>query len=226
MKNRAVPNISEEDKALVKSLILYEDEFMFAFNKPTGLASQTRGNRGRNLDHLLWALARSNGKRPRMVHRLDSGTSGVIVAAKTKPAAVMLSTLFETRKVKKTYLAIVSGQVPASNQGVVDAPLKASFGRPARSEIDGSGRPAITRWTVLERGASGSLFEVTPLTGRMHQIRAHLSHLGCPIVGDPIYGGAQASRLMLHAKTLALPIPGQEEVIIEAPVPGSFHAVH
>ena len=97
MRNRPIPNLAEAQKAYVRDLVLYEDEFVLAFNKPSGLAVQTRGNRGTSLDHLLWAFARSNGKRPHLVHRIDAGTSGLILAAKTKPAMAALSAATTTR---------------------------------------------------------------------------------------------------------------------------------
>jgi len=101
-RNRDIPLISEMDQAFVRGLLMGETADVLAFNKPSGLPSQTRGNRARNLDHLLWAFARSNGKRPRLIHRLDAGTSGVIIAAKTKPAAARLSEAFAGRDVEKT----------------------------------------------------------------------------------------------------------------------------
>ena len=107
MRNRPIPRIAEDQKAYVRRLVLYEDDAVLAFNKPSGLAVQTRGNRGTSLDHLLWTFARSNGKRPQLVHRIDAGTSGLILAGKTKPAIAALSTEFAERRVKKRYLAFV-----------------------------------------------------------------------------------------------------------------------
>lgn len=86
MRNRPIPHIANDQQALVRDLLIYEDAYVLAFNKPSGLAVQTRGNRGTSLDHLLWTFARSNGKRPQLVHRIDAGTSGLILAGKTKPA--------------------------------------------------------------------------------------------------------------------------------------------
>jgi hypothetical protein len=123
MRNRPIPKIAEDQKSFVRSLVLYEDEIVLAFNKPSGLAVQTRGNRGTSLDHLLWTFARSNGKRPQLVHRIDAGTSGLILAGKTKPAIAALSTEFAERRVQKRYLALVSGDLPAEDEGVCDIPL-------------------------------------------------------------------------------------------------------
>jgi len=224
-RNRPIPHLSDEDKAFVRSLIIHEDEAVLAFNKPSGLPSQVRGNKARNLDHLLWAFAKSNGKRPRLVHRLDTGTSGVIIAGKTKPAATALATAFEKRNVKKTYLAVVSGALPASERGIIDAPI-------ARVETDRGanmvaghpdGKPSITRWNVLWRAGNFALLELLPETGRTHQIRVHLAHIGCPILGDHIYGDkASAPRLMLHALRLQMPHPNSDVLSIETPAPESF----
>ena len=123
MRNRPIPNLSDDHKALVRALVLYEDAFLLAFNKPSALAVQTRGNRGTSLDHLLWAFARSNGKRPHLVHRIDAGTSGLILAAKTKPAMAAVSAEFAERRVRKYYLALVSGNLPDADHGVCEVPL-------------------------------------------------------------------------------------------------------
>ncbi|MEL7135205.1 MAG: pseudouridine synthase [Pseudomonadota bacterium] len=123
MRNRPIPHLSQAQKDMVRALVLYEDEFLLAFDKPSGLAVQTRGNRGTSLDFLLWAFARSNGKRPHLVHRIDAGTSGLVLAAKTKPAMTFLSAEFAERRVNKRYLALVMGAVPESERGLCDAPL-------------------------------------------------------------------------------------------------------
>lgn len=223
-RNRAIPQLSDGDKAYVRRLLIRETDDVLAFNKPSGLASQTRGNRARNLDHLLWAFARSNGKRPRLIHRLDAGTSGVVIAAKTKPAAVRLSQAFAGREVEKTYLALVEGR-PDRDSGRIDAPI-------ARIETDrGSqiiaghdkGKRAMTRWRVQAQGRGTALLEVTPETGRMHQIRVHLAYQGWPILGDGIYGDKNsAARLMLHAQRLSVPDGAGATDVFEAPAPDGF----
>ena len=224
-RNRPVPHISEEDKAYVRSLIIHDDKAVLAFNKPSGLPSQVRGNKARNLDHLLWTFAKSNGKRPRLVHRLDAGTSGVIIAGKTKPFATGLGAAFEKRRVKKTYVALVGGNLPKADKGRIELSI-------ARIETDrgskivaghDNGKPATTDWRVLERGESVALLQLQPRTGRMHQLRVHLSHMGCAILGDRIYGEeASAERLMLHALKLELPHPDGGELCLETPMPESF----
>jgi len=177
------------------------------------------------------AFAKSNGKRPRLVHRLDQGTSGVIVAAKTQPVAAMLSGAFAGRDVQKTYLALVKGRLPDTEEGVIDAPLvKVEEGGKARMLVAKPGRKgaqaARTGWRVLAREGAFALMQMSPETGRMHQIRVHLMSLGCPILGDALYGEGQATapRLMLHAAKLELPHPEGGKRVLEAPVPADFKA--
>ena len=224
-RNRPIPHISADDKAYVRSLVIHEDEAVLAFNKPSGLPSQVRGNRARNLDHLLWAFAKSNGKRPRLVHRLDAGTSGVILAGKTKPAATALAAAFEQRNVQKTYAAVVGGPLPGEDEGTIDLPI-------ARIETDRgakivaghkAGKAAVTHWRVLERSEGKALLELRPETGRMHQLRVHLAHMGCAILGDRLYGDeTSAPRLMLHAARLELPHPGGNPICLQTEIPESF----
>lgn len=197
-RNRPVVTISEEDAGFVRGLVIHEDAILLAFDKPTGLAVQ--GGRGvaRSLDDLLWAFAKSNGKRPRLIHRLDTGTSGVIIAARTQPAAAFLSEAFADRKVQKTYLALVKGTLPKAEHGVIDAALARveESGR-ARMILAKLGRKgaqdARTSWRLLTRSGCFGLVELSPETGRMHQIRVHLMSLGCPIIGDALYGEGAAS---------------------------------
>ncbi len=226
MRNRPVPHLSDDQKAMVRGLVLYQDEYLYAFNKPSGLPVQTRGNRGTSLDYLLWALARSNGKRPHLVHRIDAGTSGLVLAARTKPAMTFLSTEFAERRVQKTYLALVAGRLPEADQGSCDVPLLKTGRAVQPGRVEDGADTALTHWTIVARGDGIALIEARPHTGRMHQIRAHLAYLGCPILGDAIYGdGAQsADRLMLHAAALEITLPDQTKRALEAPVPDDFEA--
>jgi len=224
MRNRPIPNIAADQQAFVRSLVIYEDEYLLAFNKPSGLAVQTRGNRGTSLDHLLWTFARSNGKRPQLVHRIDAGTSGLILAGKTKPAIAALSTEFAERRVKKRYLALVSGDLPGPEQGVCEIALIKTGRSVAPGQVAEGADAARTIWTVCSRAGGHALVEARPETGRMHQIRAHLAAMGCPILGDKIYGPRepQAERLMLHATGLEICLPDKKKLALEAPVPEEF----
>jgi len=229
--------VSEVDRAFVRSLVLYEDDAVLAFNKPSGLPVQTRNPDDRTLDSLLAAFAKSNGKRPRLVHRLDAQTSGVIIAGKTQPAAAALSAAFAGRDVHKTYLAVVSGAPFAETSGEIDIALARYRPKPelelmrAARPGDDRPQPARTRWRVLASNRTAQLLSLEPETGRMHQIRAHLSLCGRPILGDPYYGGATSlvgqsvPRLMLHAERLAAPHPLGGKFTVFAEAPEDFRAV-
>lgn len=228
-RNRDIPALSADAAALARSLLIHEDKSVLGFNKPSGLASQGGGGVGQSLDDLLWAFAKSNGKRPRLVHRLDLCTSGVIIAARTQPAAAFLSEAFAGRDASKTYLALVKGTLPQADEGAVDAPLaKVEEGGRPRMIVAKPGRKgaqaACTRWRILARSGAFALMQLSPETGRMHQIRVHLMSLGCPILGDALYGEGRATgtRVMLHAARLEVPHPDGGALVLEAPPPEDF----
>jgi 23S rRNA pseudouridine955/2504/2580 synthase len=230
-RNRPVPPISPEEVASVRAMVIHEDNSLIAFNKPSGLAVQAGSGVAQSLDDLMAAFAKSNGKRPRLVHRLDQGTSGVIVAAKTQPVAAALSEAFAGRDVKKTYLALVKGALPSAEHGVVEAALvKVEEGGKSRMILARPGRKgaqaARTGWRVVARSGEYGLLQMSPESGRMHQIRVHLMSLGCPILGDALYGEGQATapRLMLHAAKLDMPHPEGRMITLEAPLPEDFTA--
>jgi tRNA pseudouridine32 synthase/23S rRNA pseudouridine746 synthase len=225
--------LSVADTQYARSLLIYEDAQMLVFNKPAGLAVQGGSGVDKSLEDLLGAFAKSNGKRPRLVHRLDRDTSGVIVAARTKPAAAFLSAAFAGRAVKKTYLAIVCGGAPEPHDGEINVALK----KAARKgldimEIACEGEPgaqaALTRYRTLAAVKDSALVELHPETGRMHQLRAHLAGIGRPIAGDAKYGGlfqlgeVEIPGLMLHAVELELPHPAGEKRVFSAPPPPLF----
>jgi RluA family pseudouridine synthase len=226
-------NLSPEEIAFVRSLVIHEDADILVLNKPPGLSSQ--GGRGQvhTLDELLWAFAKSSGKRPRLVHRLDRDTSGVIVTARTKPAAAFLGKAMMARRMRKTYLAIVTPGAPTPASGLIETPLRRDEeGREAYMRICAADHPdaetAKTRYRTLSAGERAALLELNPETGRMHQLRVHLASLGHPIAGDARYGGAlrlgqsAVPRLMLHALALEFPHPAGGRKRIEAQPPSDF----
>jgi tRNA pseudouridine32 synthase/23S rRNA pseudouridine746 synthase len=228
--------LAPEEAAFVRSLVIYQDDMILALNKPSGLSSQGGRGQGRTLDDLLAAFAKSNGKRPELVHRLDRDTSGVILAARTKPAASALGKALMARRVKKLYLALLAAP-PEPVAGEIAASLRrVEQGRQAYMRVCAPDHPdaeaALSRYRTLGRGKLGiSLVELSPETGRMHQLRVHLAHIGRPILGDPRYGGALAAaglpagRLMLHAQSLEFPHPAGGLRRVLASPPADFLAL-
>lgn len=231
MRNRETVWLSDEDKSYIRSFLLDEDDQILAFNKPAGLPCQTRNADDRTLDKLLWAFAKSNGKRPRLVHRIDAETTGVVIAAKTQPDAAALSKAFEARDIRKTYLALVQGNAKRVTR--VDSPI-GTLRRQDGALISGiGGKPgvkdakgALTKFHCIQAGEKMSLIECRPETGRMHQIRVHLAHAGHPILGDDMYGRpGSAVRVMLHAARLQGPHPIGGQFDYSAPMPDDFEAM-
>jgi len=222
--------LTPDEIAFVRSLVIYEDADILALNKPAGLSSQ--GGRGQvhTLDELIWAFAKPGKARPRLIHRLDRDTSGVILTAKTKPAAGFLGKAMMARKFSKTYRAIVTPGAPVPREGVIAEPLRRDeAGREAYMRICAPDHPdaetAETRYRTLAMTETSALLDLAPQTGRMHQLRVHLASIGRPIAGDARYGGALAvdgipvPRLMLHAAALRFPHPNGGSQRIEAPTP-------
>jgi RluA family pseudouridine synthase len=217
-------------------LVVHEDDAILALAKPSGLSSQ--GGRGQvhTLDELLWAFAKPGKARPRLIHRLDRDTSGVILTAKTKPAAAFLGKAMMARRIRKTYNAIVAPRAPEPRTGVIDAALRrVEEGREAYMRVCPPDHPdaevALTRYRTLKEGPGAALLDLRPETGRMHQLRVHLASIGRPIAGDVRYGGAlmlagaAVPRLMLHAAALEFPHPDGGARRIEAVTPDDFRAV-
>jgi tRNA pseudouridine32 synthase/23S rRNA pseudouridine746 synthase len=228
--------LSPEEAAWIRSMVIWQDSHLMAFSKPSGLSSQ--GGRGQvhTLDELLWTFMRTNGKRPELVHRLDRDTSGVILAAKTKPAAGFLGKAIMARTVKKTYRAIVTPGAPQPASGTIETPLRRDEqGREAFMRVCAPDHPdaeaAKTFYRTLAEGSGAALVELEPYTGRMHQLRVHLQSVGRPIAGDVRYGGAlvvageTVPRLMLHAVALEFPHPEGGTKRVEAPPPEDFQAL-
>ena len=228
--------VTKEEDAFIRGLLIHEDNEILVFNKPAGLAVQGGSGVTLDLDRLLWAFANRKGRRPKLVHRLDRDTSGIIVVAKTAPAAAHLSAQFAARSTVKIYMALVSG-CPLQVSGTINTPLlRITSGgidlvRAGRVGEEGA-MAATTDWRVIASNAHASLIEAIPHSGRMHQIRAHLSNLGHPIVGDSKYGGlfslgpVMIPRMLLHAAHLGFihPASGQN-ITFDAPLPIDYNDV-
>ncbi len=235
MKSQRNIQLSADEVAFVRGLVIYEDDDLLALNKPSGLSSQ--GGRGQvhTLDELLFAFAKPGKARPRLIHRLDRDTSGVILTAKTKPAASTLGKAMMARRFGKTYLAVVAPGAPEPREGLIDKPMRREeIGREAYMRIcapDAEGaETAQSRYRTLSATPTAALVELSPKTGRMHQLRVHMASIGRPIAGDVRYGGAlslggqSCSRLMLHAAGLDVPRAGGERLRIAAPPPADMSA--
>ncbi|HEY4920706.1 MAG TPA: RluA family pseudouridine synthase, partial [Xanthobacteraceae bacterium] len=221
-------------REFLRSITLYEDADVMVLNKPMGLAVQGGSGTTRHLDGMLEVLRdpARDGQRPRLVHRLDKDTSGCLLVAKTRFAAAALAKTFRSRSARKTYWALVAG-VPRPHQGRISTFLaKAerddeSFMRIAQHGEEGASH-AVTFYAVVETaGSKLAWLSLKPVTGRTHQLRAHMAHIGHPIVGDPKYfdkqnwelpGGMQ-DRLHLLARRIAVPHPRGGAIDVTAPLP-------
>ena len=220
--------LTEDEVAFVRDMVIHEDPSAVVLNKPPGLATQGGTKTTKHLDRLLDGLADDRG-RPKLVHRLDKDTSGALLVARTARSAAHFAKAFSGRTARKIYWALVVG-VPAANEGVIDAPLAKQPGTGGeKMHVDlENGLPAKTRWRVVDRAGNRSAWlELQPLTGRTHQLRAHMAALGHPIVGDAKYGGAEAfltggisRKLHLHARRLRIDSPegGKLDVTAELPL--------
>jgi 23S rRNA pseudouridine1911/1915/1917 synthase len=226
--------------------VLYEDEHLIVINKPPGLVIHpAAGNPDGTLVNALLAhcsdLSGVGGvERPGIVHRLDKDTSGVLVAAKSDAAHRGLSLSFRWRTTEKRYLCVVYG-VPSGAEGVVDAPIARHPSERKRMAVVEGGRAARTLWWLRERFAGAALVECRPITGRTHQIRVHMAHIGHALVGDQVYAGRQwrgipderltercrsFPRQALHAWRLTFTHPATgESMTFEAPLPADLQAL-
>lgn len=222
------------DAEFLRSILLYEDDHVFVFNKPAGLAVQGGSGLTRHMDGLLESLRDRKGQKPRLVHRLDRETSGVLVVARTRLAASKLAASFRARSTRKIYWALVKG-VPKPRQGRVSTWLARGEGEDSeRMTIarhgDDDASHAVSLYSVVDNaGQKLAWLSMRPVTGRTHQLRAHAAHIGHPIIGDPKYfeadqnwdfpGGMQ-NRLHLHARRIVIPHPSGEGTIdVTAPLP-------
>lgn len=185
--------------------VIHEDPYFLILHKPSGLLSVP--GRGPDKQDCLSARVQKRYPNALVVHRLDQATSGVMVMALGAQAQRELSLLFSKAQMHKTYLAKVHGHVPNSHWQVIDEPIYANWDMRPKREVNESGKPSQTRYRCILSNAKLSVLEIEPLTGRTHQIRVHLSHLGHPILGDTLYASEEVAalspRLMLHAHTLS-----------------------
>ncbi len=229
--------ITSSDKEFMRSLVIYRDNHVIALNKPHGLAVQGGTKTTRHIDAMLDALRFEATERPRLVHRLDRDTSGVLLLGRSASSAAFLSKSFQRKIVDKTYWGLCVG-APRPARGVINLSLakrragSAEEGRervtPVKDNEEGAQR-AVTSYAVMGQAAQKAAWlALKPLTGRTHQLRVHLQAIGHPLVGDGKYGGVQAaqflgaakeSRLHLHARALVLDLPSGKSLTVTAPLP-------
>jgi 23S rRNA pseudouridine955/2504/2580 synthase len=224
--------LSKADRDFLASITLYEDDDLLVVNKPPGIAVQGGTKTTHHIDRLLEGLGDGPETRPRLVHRLDRDTSGVLVIAKRRSVAAKLGRAFQTRSVRKIYWALLHG-VPRPQQGKVEAALVKASGpegdrvRKARAGEQDIAQSAVTHYAVVDRaGQQVAFVSLKPVTGRQHQLRAHMAILGHPILGDEKYHGDEdlpdgiPNKLHLHARRISFPHPSGEGMVdVTAPLP-------
>jgi len=205
-------------------LPLYEDDHLLIFNKPAGLlVHPTEPGHRRTLDHLVAGYMQTAGvpSKVRHIHRLDAETSGAILYAKHALAAALLDEALRVNRISRRYAAFVHGRVKP-DRGTIDQPIGRDRHHPSRRRVSPGGEEAITHFQVIERYGDVTLVQCQLDTGRTHQIRVHLSHLGHPLLGDPLYGGKTGliNRQALHAEALHFVHPfGGVQMVVQAPWP-------
>jgi 23S rRNA pseudouridine955/2504/2580 synthase len=224
--------VDSKDAQFLRDLILYEDDELYVFNKPHGLASQGGSGQKRHMDGLLKALPNKQGEPPRLVHRLDRDTSGCLVVAKTKAAATHFGEVFRSRSARKIYWAVVAGN-PKPRQGSISCFLaKQGTGDGEQMVVVDNGTPGAVHsqsYYSTTDTASRRFAWVTlkPVTGRTHQLRVHMAQLGTPIIDDPRYFNIEnwqpaeglGQGLHLHARRIQLPLRSGKVLDVSAPLP-------
>lgn len=204
--------------------VLYEDGDVLVINKPAGVLTHAKGLLSDEFTVAEFVRPRTSDgthtNRPGIVHRLDRGTSGVVIAAKTNAAKRWLQKQFTERNVKKTYIALVEGH-PKEPNAVLRLPIERNPRKPQTFRVGGNGKPAETTYETLHTYPHSTLLKLMPRTGRTHQLRVHMRYIGTPIVGDELYGSPNKmlGRMFLHAASLELTLPSRERKVFEAPLP-------
>lgn len=204
--------------------IIYEDDDVIVLNKPSGLLTHAKGILSPEFTVAEFVRPRTtdgiDSNRPGIVHRLDRGTSGIIIAAKNPESKRWLQGQFSKRNVKKTYIALIEGHV-RENEAIIRLPIERNPKKPQTFRVGPNGKPAETAYNVETTYKDYDLLTLRPLTGRTHQLRVHLSYMGHPIVGDSLYGHEhkKLGRMFLHAHILEITLPSRERKVFQAPLP-------
>jgi 23S rRNA pseudouridine1911/1915/1917 synthase len=204
--------------------VIYQDDNVIVINKPVGILSHSKGALNDEFTvadfFKRFSSYHADTNRPGIIHRLDRDTSGVMIGALNDDTASLLQRQFSDRKTKKTYIAVVDG-VPKQPEAVIDLPIGRNPKSPSQFRVDANGKSAQTTYKVLSSNGKYSLIELNPRTGRTHQLRVHMAHIGTPIHGDKVYG-KPADRLYLHAASLEITIPTSRRETFSTPVPPEF----
>lgn len=210
--------------------VIYEDDDLIAINKPQGIAVQGGSNQTTHIDGSLTQFQFDDNDPPVLVHRIDKDTSGILIIARHHKAAEFFTKQFKEKSLKKTYLAILVGK-PPHKKGKVTAPLLKKGGKTEKVQVDYKlGKNATSHYEIIKVSGEYTLVALTPITGRTHQLRVHMTHLGCPILGDGKYGGKAAQpkiapkriTMHLHARDLQLTLPGGKTKKLRAALPKHF----
>jgi 23S rRNA pseudouridine955/2504/2580 synthase len=208
----------------LQSMMMFEDAHILVLNKPQGLAAQGGTGQTTSVDHLIHAAFPAQP--PKLTHRLDKDTSGILILGKTTASAAHLAAQFKTHSLEKIYIAAVVGTPPKSN-GIINAPLKKGTDGKAKEymHVAQDGDAAITHYKVIARYDTLTLLELRPQHGRTHQLRVHCAFMGTPIYGDGKYGTAGKAKLHLHAATLICQHPyTAKRLVFNAPLPDYWEA--
>lgn len=205
--------------------IIYLDDNVIVVDKPAGVLTHSKGALNDEFTvadfFRRYTTYNLDTNRPGIIHRLDRGTSGVIIGARNERTAKMLQKQFSERKTKKTYFAILE-KMPKEPKAEIDLPIGRNPAQPSTFRVDANGKNALTRYEVIASNQPKTLVKLQPATGRTHQLRVHLRYLNTPILGDTIYGGKPADRMYLHAKSLEITIPHGNRQIFIADLPKEF----
>lgn len=207
--------------------ILYEDDDVVVIDKPVGVLSHSKGAYNPEATVATFIepkLQDLDGERGGIVHRLDRATSGVIICAKNEAALKWLQKQFSSRRVQKTYLAVITGTLEPK-EAIIDMPIARNPRQPKTFHVSANGRGAITKYKVANFDGKHSLLELEPKTGRTHQLRVHLAHQKHPLVGDEFYGGEPYNRMLLHAHKLKIQLPNKSQQEFVAEIPTDFHTI-